>query len=40
VVFAIVELKTSEPLLELRLFIPAFTGAAYVALIALCGFSP
>jgi MFS family permease len=39
VVFAVVELKTSEPLLELRLFkIPAFTGAALVAVIALCGF--
>ena len=32
VVFAIVELRVSEPLLELRLFrIPAFTGAALVA---------
>ena len=37
--FAIVELRVSEPLLELRLFkIPAFTGAALVAVIALCGF--
>jgi MFS family permease len=40
VAFAVVELKSSEPLLDLRLFrIPAFTGAALVAMIALCGFT-
>jgi hypothetical protein len=38
-IFAVVELRTAEPLLDLRLFrIPAFTGAALVALVAFCGF--
>jgi MFS family permease len=37
--FVVVELRTAEPLLDLRLFkIPAFAGAALVALIAFCGF--
>jgi hypothetical protein len=39
VIFVFIELRHSEPLLDLRLFkIPAFTGAALVAMIALCGF--
>jgi MFS family permease len=38
-IFVLIELRTPEPLLDLRLLaIPAFTGAALVALIALCGF--
>jgi EmrB/QacA subfamily drug resistance transporter len=39
VLFVVVELRTEKPLLDLHLFkIPAFTGAALVALIAFCGF--
>lgn len=39
VLFVVIELHTDEPLLDLHLFkIPAFTGAALVALIAFCGF--